>query len=398
MNENSFAMKKEVVARVDELSETLIDVSHALHAQPELGYEEYFAHELLTNVINEEGLAITRSAFGLDTAFSAIAGNEGPLVAVLCEYDALPEIGHACGHNIIAAAGLGAGLAAALVANKAKGRVVILGTPAEEGGGGKIKMIEAGAFDEIDAAVMIHPADADMASLYSLAVQQLKVTYIGQAAHAAAAPEKGVNALDAAVLGYVNVAALRQHISPDERLHGIFIDAGEKANVVPEKASAVWYARSPSLEGLERLKIRLLRALNAGAEAAGCEFEYEWVEPLYEDVVDNEVLLKSYIANAATVGREVEESPRDPLIASTDLGNVSRVVPSIHPMIKVAPFGTPIHTREFARAAISPEGDDAVLDAAKTLAMTIVDCWTDPTVLDTARIAFQKNEVRETYA
>jgi len=383
-----------VMKRVDELAEVLVEASHAIHSHPELGYEEHFAHDLLTGLISEAGLDVSGGAYGLDTAFEGTAGTTGPVLAVLCEYDALPGIGHACGHNIIAAAGAGAGLAAAVVAEELGGRVRILGTPAEEGGGGKVWMIKEGAFEGVDAAVMVHPADADLAMMSSLAVQQVQVSYTGLASHAAAAPEEGLNALDAAVLGYVNVAALRQHIGSDERLHGIFTDGGRKANIVPETASALWYARSPSLAGLERLKVRLLRALEAGADAAGCGFEHCWVEPIYEEIVDSVPLLECYVANAATLGRDVAPPGEQRVVASTDLGNVSKVVPAIHPMIKVAPAGTPIHTAEFAEYAASPDGDRAVLEGAKAMALTIVDCWSDPRILAEARAGFESGDVR----
>ena len=386
--------RRRVMKRVDELAEVLVEASHAIHSHPELGYEEHFAHDLLTGLISEAGLDVSGGAYGLDTAFEATAGTTGPVLAVLCEYDALPGIGHACGHNIIAAAGAGAGLAAAVVAEELGGRVRILGTPAEEGGGGKVRMIEEGAFEGVDAAVMVHPADADLAMMSSLAVQQVQVSYTGLASHAAAAPEEGLNALDAAVLGYVNVAALRQHIGSDERLHGIFTDGGRKANIVPETASALWYARSPSLPGLERLKVRLLRALEAGADAAGCGFEHRWVEPIYDEIVDSVPLLECYVANAATLGRDVAPPGEQRVVASTDLGNVSKVVPAIHPMIKVAPTGTPIHTAEFAEYAASPDGDRAVLDAAKAMALTIVDCWSNPRILAETRAGFESGDVR----
>ena len=386
--------RRRVMKRVDELAEVLVEASHAIHSHPELGYEEHFAHDLLTGLISEAGLDVSGGAYGLDTAFEATAGTTGPVLAVLCEYDALPGIGHACGHNIIAAAGAGAGLAAAVVAEELGGRVRILGTPAEEGGGGKVWMIKEGAFAGVDAAVMVHPADADLAMMSSLAVQQVQVSYTGLASHAAAAPEEGLNALDAAVLGYVNVAALRQHIGSDERLHGIFTDGGRKANIVPETASALWYARSPSLAGLERLKVRLLRALEAGADAAGCGFEHCWVEPIYEEIVDSVPLLECYVANAATLGRDVAPPGEQRVVASTDLGNVSKVVPAIHPMIKVAPTGTPIHTAEFAEYAASPDGDRAVLDAAKAMALTIVDCWSNPRILAETRAGFESGDVR----
>ena len=201
--------------------DVLVDLSRQIHARPELGYEEHFAHDLLTRVLEDEGLSVTRSARGIDTAFEARAGSDGPTVAVLCEYDALPAIGHACGHNVIAAAGLGAGLAAAALADELGGRVVVIGTPAEEGGGGKLRLIDAGAFAGVDAALMVHPADADLLAMDVIAVHEVVVSYTGEAAHAAAYPHRGRNALDAAVLGYVNVAALRQHIAPGERIHGI---------------------------------------------------------------------------------------------------------------------------------------------------------------------------------
>src|SRR5690606_23379878 len=197
-------------------------------ARPELRYEERFAHDLLAGVLEREGLAVNRSARGVETAFEAAAGASGPTVAVLCEYDALPGIGHACGHNIIAAAGLGAGLAAAALAGELGGRVLVVGTPAEEGGGGKVRLLEAGTFEEVDAALMVHPADADLLAMDVVALHEAHVTYAGEAAHAAAAPHKGRNALDAAVLGYVNVAALRQHIDPGERVHGIITHGGDR--------------------------------------------------------------------------------------------------------------------------------------------------------------------------
>ena len=248
-------------AAVDRRADRLLSISHAIFGRPELAFDEHHAHDLLCDALEAEGLSVTRHAHGLDTAFVAEAGSEGPTVAVICEYDALPGVGHACGHNVIAAAGLGAGLAAAELADALGGRVRVIGTPAEEGGGGKVFMLRDGAFDDIDAAVMVHPADHDLPTMSAIAIQRLDVTYTGRASHAAAAPWNGVNALDAAVLGYVNVAALRQHIRPDERIHGIFTEAGEQANVVPRRAAASWYVRSPSVEGLAELGEEILQRI-----------------------------------------------------------------------------------------------------------------------------------------
>ena len=220
------SVKERLAAEVDKRADILIDASHQIHAHPELCYEEHFAHDLLTGLLEAEKIDVERHAFDLDTAFIARAGTDGPTIAVLCEYDALPGIGHACGHNIIGTAGLGAGIAAAALADELGGRVVILGTPAEEGGGGKVLMADRGAFEGVDAAMMVHPAGSDLPRMDVIAIGQLWVEYHGKAAHAAAFPQKGRNALDAAVLGYMNVAALRQHIKPQERIHGIFTVQG----------------------------------------------------------------------------------------------------------------------------------------------------------------------------
>ena len=337
---------------------------------------ERFAHDLWCDEFESQGLSVTRHAHGLETEVVAEAGTTGPIVAVICEYDALPGIGHACGHNVIAAAGLGAGLAAAELADELGGRVRIIGTPAEEGGGGKVFLLRDGAFDDVDAALMVHPADHDLPSMAAIAIQRLSVTYTGQASHAAAAPWNGRNALDAAVLGYVNVAALRQHIRPDERVHGIFTEAGEQANVVPRRAAASWYVRSPSTEGLAALKERVLACLAAGAAAAGCEMEHEWLDPPYDDLVADGWLLERWRERSSEIGRV----PQDPevvgaVVGSTDMGNVSHAVPSIHPMIAVAPPGVAIHTPEFAVHARGPAGDAAVLDGAKALAAVVLDRW-----------------------
>ena len=385
--------KRQVIADVDARAELLVDVSHRIHEHPELGYEEVFAHDLLTQVIADEGIEVETHAYGVDTAFVGRAGSEGPTVAVCCEYDALPGIGHACGHNIIAAAGLGAGLAAAALAEQAGGRVVILGTPAEEGGGGKVRLIDAGAFDGVDAALMVHPAGGDLRSMNVIAIHRLKVTYHGQAAHAAAFPHKGRNALDAAVLGYVNIAALRQHIRPNERLHGIFLDGGDKPNIVPARAEAEWYVRAGDVRRLEQLKTRVVACLEAGALAAGCTLELDWQEPIYADMRDNLPMVDLYAANAAELGRPLA-SPDDTfsVVGSTDMGNVSYAVPSIHPMIAVSPPHISIHTPEFADYAGGPAGDAAVLDGAKALAMTITDLWLQAGAMDRAAASFREAE------
>ncbi len=383
--------KRRVCDEIDRLAPELLDVSHRIHAHPELGFEEHHAHDLLTEVLDDHGLAVQRRAYGVDTAFEARAGTGGgPLVAVVCEYDALPGIGHACGHNIIAASGLGAGLALASMAGEADGRVAVVGTPAEEGGGGKELMLRQGAFSDIDAAMMVHPANHELSVFHAVAVHRVTARYTGAAAHAAAAPEKGRNALDAAVLGYNAIAALRQHIRVDERIHGVFTDGGAKPNIVPVTAATEWYVRSTNLTSLEALKERVVACLRAGAAAAGCDIDIEWEDPAYADMNDNPTLLDRYLANLDTLGRTPSSDPGARVVGSTDMGNVSYAVPSIHPMIKVAPDDVAIHTPDFAEYARGPSGDAAVIDGAKALAMTALDCWLDDAVLPAMQAEFQR--------
>ena len=384
-------LKATVRAEIAARAAVLVEASRAIHGRPELAFEEHHAHDVLTGVLADAGVSVERGYLDVPTAFRATAGTSGPTIAVLLEYDALPEIGHACGHNVIAAAGLGAGLAAAAIAEAAGGRVVVLGTPAEEGGGGKIVLADRGAFEGIDAAMMVHPADADLCAMSTIAIEQLEMDYEGEAAHAAAAPWRGRNALDAAVLGYMNVAALRQHIAPDERVHGIFSHGGDKPNIVPKHASTFWYVRSPTVASLQPLKQRVLTALEAGAAATGCTCHHAWGErpTAYSDMRDNAAMLGAYVDNMATVGRQVvPATPARRVVGSTDMGNVSYLVPSIHPMVKVADEGVAIHTPSFATFAGGEAGDRAVIDGALAMALTMVDLWTRPGLLAAAASEF----------
>jgi amidohydrolase len=384
------AVKQRVIEEVERRGDVLVDASRQIHARPELCYEEHFACDVLASICEGEGLAVERGAYGVETAFVARAGDgDGPTVAVLCEYDALPGIGHACGHNIIATAGLGAGLAAASVAADTGGRIVVMGTPAEEGGGGKILMGDAGAFAGVDAAMMVHPAGVDRTEIHAIAIATWEVTYKGQAAHAAAFPHRGRNALDAAVLGYNAVAALRQHIRPTERIHGVFTEAGDKPNIVPDHAVAQWYVRSDTIETLQPLKARVLACLEAGAAAAGCTMEHRATCPEYSDLRTNSTLIELYRSNSERLGRPlIDTDLSQAIVGSTDMGNVSYWVPSIHPMIKVSPPSVSIHSPEFTAHACSADGDRAVLDGAKAMAMTVVDLWLRPDAMAAVRAGF----------
>ena len=370
-------LKVQACALIDKNAETLVNVSHEIHDHPEQNYEEVFASELLTRSANDQGVHVELGAFDCATGFSGDVGS-GPTVCIMSEYDALPDIGHGCGHNIIAAAGLGAAIALASIADASGGRVRYMGTPAEEGGGGKILMARNGALVGVDLAMMVHPADADLATIDAIALQQLLVEYTGQESHAAAAPQLGRNALDAAVLGYMAVATLRQHILPTERIHGIFLKSGEKPNIVPREASSEWYVRSDNVTSLSALKPRVLASLESGALACGCSVSHEWIGTAYADMVTNDTMGTMYAHNALTLGRTVTD-PRHGghrVVGSTDMGNVSHLVPSIHPMIASAPTGISIHTKQFAQFARSPMADQAVLDGAKAMAMTAIDFWT----------------------
>ena len=390
-------MKQQVCVDIDSRSADLISISHEIHAHPELNFEEKFAHDILTQYIADSKLKVNRGAFELDTAFDvSVRGGDGPTVAVICEYDALPGIGHACGHNIIATAGLGAGVALSAVAELCGGNLRLMGTPAEEGGGGKVEMARKGAFKNIDAAMMIHPSDRDLARMNAIAIQQLFVRFAGLAAHAAVSPDKGKNALDAAVLGYMNVAAMRQHIRPTERVHGIFTKAGEKPNIVPREAEMDWYVRSDTIETLQPLKARIAKCLEAGAMAADCTISFDWQKNTYADLVDNLPLLTSYVQNSAQLGRDLTTD----LLpgtggGSTDMGNLSYLVPSIHPMLQVAPHGVSLHSAQFAEFTASKDADKAILDGAKIMAMTAIDMWLSETLNSEVQKAFGDGAVPE---
>ena len=371
------ALRKHVIDVIDNAAADLVSLSHHIHANPELNFEEFIASESIARVGATHSLPVERNVFGVETALAAKIGS-GPTVCVMSEYDALPGIGHGCGHNVIAAAGLGAAIALAQVANDAGGALLFLGTPAEEGGGGKIEMARNGALDGVDVAMMVHPADADLTTIDAIALQQLRAHYAGKAAHAAAAPEQGRNALDAAVLGYMAVGALRQHIASTERVHGVFTKGGDKPNIVPSEAETLWYVRSGTTSSLDLLRQRVVNSLESGAHATGCTCVIQNVGDAYAEMVNNSHLASVYVEHCTHLGRSVHtpDSYRR-VIGSTDMGNVSHLVPSIHPMIKIAPAGTAIHTSDFAQCAISPEADQSIVDGAKAMALTALDFWTN---------------------
>lgn len=388
-------LKSEICRAIDAMRDPLVAVSREIHAHPELAFHEHHAHTVLTGRIRAAGLNVIPGAYGLATAFEAEFGAQaGPRVALLAEYDALPGIGHACGHNLIAASALGAALALYGVAGRLPGKIRLLGTPAEESGGGKELMAREGAFDGVDAAMMIHPAGVNLATMPSIAYADVKIYYRGVSSHASAMPERGINALDALITAYNAIAMLRQHIKSTERIHGIILNGGDAPNIVPDFASAHFYVRAKNVSDLTALKQRVLACFEAGARAAGASLMVEWGDVDYLDLNTNWPIARYYQINAESLGREfmpLEKVPAS-VKGSTDMGNVSHLVPSIHPMLACAPQHISIHNPEFAVYAGSESGDQAAIDGAKTLAMTALDYLFDPALRDAAAQEFAKSK------
>ncbi|MBI3675845.1 MAG: M20 family metallopeptidase [Proteobacteria bacterium] len=385
-------LKKDVAAAIDSMRDELLGLSHAIHGEPELALEEFKAAKRLSDAVETHGITAQREAFGLRTSYVAEFGKDsGPTVAILSEYDALPGIGHACGHNIIATAGYGAAIALSKLGARLPGKVRYLGTPAEERFGGKEIMAEEGAFDRADAAMMIHPSSLNLVTMPCIAISEVEVTYHGRAAHAAAMPYRGLNALDAVVNAYQSIAQLRQHIKQTERIHGIITEGGLAPNIVPERASCRYYVRAADVHELAMLKKRVHACFEAAALATGCKADIRWGEHDYLDLKTNWPMADAFEKNASALGREfypVKEIPAG-FAGSTDMGNVSHRVPSIHPMMAVAPSDVIIHNAEFARWAVSDKGDQAVTEGAKALAQTALDLMTDSRLLETVKKDFE---------
>ena len=378
--------------RIDEVSEELISASHAIHANPELAFKEFFACETLTNALEHHDIKTEKAVYSLETSFEAKLNTDsaGPTVAILAEYDALPGIGHACGHNIIATSALGAALGLHAVAQELQGGVRLIGTPAEEKGGGKELMARNGAFEGIDAAMMIHPAGTNLASMPCICVAEVEVIYHGKSSHASAMPHKGINALDGLLLAYQAISNLRQHIRSTERIHGIITEGGSAPNIVPDRSAGQFYVRAADDKELAQLKPRVQSCFEAGAKGSGCDVEVNWANVDYLDLNTNWPLAELFQEHAESLGREFipyEEAVKFGA-GSTDMGNVSHRLPSIHPMLAVAPPNVVIHNPEFAKWAASEKGDAAVIDGAKALALTAADFLLSTELRDRAKTAY----------
>jgi len=359
------AVKPKVAEVVDRIADDLERLSHRLHASPELAFKEEKAHAWLTEFLEKHGARVERGVGGLATAFRAtIPGTgAGPTIAIMAEYDALPGIGHACGHNVIATAGVGAGAAlAALGTLPFAGRIQVIGTPAEEGGAGKVKLMDAGVFEGVDAAMMIHGRCGTQVWRPSLGIIKVKAEFFGQAAHASSWPWRGVNALNAVISLFNALDAMRQQIRPDARIHGVITKGGDQANIIPEYTSAEFYLRATTVAYCRELLRRFTLAAEGAAAATGC---------------------RAQVTADATVHEPLKANP-------TDCGNVSQRLPTIHPYIRISPDGVPGHSREFAEWARSPLARAGMLAGAKALALTALDLLASPEALARARQDFTR--------
>lgn len=353
----------------------LVQLSRELHSHPETAWEEHRAVGWIGDLLGTAGFNTERNFVGLPTALHARIGTGPVRIGLMAEYDALPGLGHACGHNLIAATAVGAALSLAPFADDLGLSVEVFGTPAEEGGGGKIEMLERGAFEGLDLAMMVHPAPVDVADARPYAVTHSEISYRGKAAHAAAYPEDGVNAADAFTISQVAIGLLRQQLPASARVHGIVTHGGEAPNAIPEYTQGRWYVRAESLDELAEIEDKVRRCFEAGAIATGCELEITPESKPYSEFKTDVATLRCYERNATLLGREFQPSSPAARMnrASTDMGNVSQVVPSIHPYIGIDSLPAVNHQAAFAKHAISEAAHRAVLDGATALAWTALD-------------------------
>jgi len=371
---------------IDELRPALIEMSDAIYREPELGLQEVKAAARLTGLLEGKGLTVRRGVAGMETAFLAWKEGRGPgpKVAILAEYDALPEIGHGCGHNIIGTTAVGAGIAVASVMGELKGTVLVVGSPAEEGAvdnaGGKVALVEDGQFKGVDAAMMIHPSSRTSVEGTSTAREAMEISFKGRAAHAAGAPHEGINALDAAILTFNAINALRQHLKDDVRIHGIITKGGVAPNIVPDYSEIRLYVRANDRTYLSQTVEKVKNCARGAATATGATVSFRKTANTYENMRTNRALAAAMQANLEAVGRKVE-LPERPGAGSTDMGNVSQVVPAVHAYIAICGRNVVGHSREFAEATITEAGHQAIIDGAKAMAMTVIDLLCDGDLL-----------------
>ncbi len=392
-------LKALVRREIEQAMPTLTGLSDWMYANPELGLQEHEASQRITDIIAEYGATVQKGVAGMPTAFVADlpAGNPGPRMAILAEYDALPEVGHGCGHNIIATAALGAAMGLARISDRLPGQVVLLGTPAEESAvpnaGGKIHMIREGLFDNVDAAIMIHPLTEDrMDYSSSLVAKGLELSFHGRSAHAAANPHDGRNALDAMITFFSSVGLLRQQVRPDARFHGVITHGGTAPNVIPHYTAARFRIRAADIEYANELFERILACAEAGALASGCTLEWQEYMPAYLNMVPNRTLGGAFAENLQAIGRNVSQPKPRIGSGSTDLGNVSHRVPSICAYLEICGTDASWHSTAVADATVTPKGHSAILDGAVSMAMTAIDYLFDEDLQQATRAEFEAAE------
>ena len=397
MDINIDKLKQAIIRQIETERPQLQELALKIHANPELGLHEFKASEWLTQYLSRKGFNIERGICEMPTAFRATYGKGKPYIGLLAEYDALPGVGHACGHNLICTIAVGAAIAAKQAVDRYGGSIVVIGTPAEENYGGKIVMARKGAFDDLDAAMLVHPDVVDIAVVPAIACQQMNVEFFGKAAHASANPAAGINALDAMILSFNNINALRQQIQSTARIHGIITDGGQAANIVPDHSAGEFYVRAADDAYLDELLQKVLNCFIGAAAATGARLEYKPDVLRYASMNSNMTLAQLYVRNMHSVGREVKLSEsKIPLnVGSTDMGNVSRVTAAIHPMLAIAPKGISQHSAEFAAAAASETGINGLFDAAKAVAMTVVDLLSNAETMQKVREEFKQGQLQE---
>ena len=387
--------KNRVAETVDRLADELERISHRIHANPELCFEEHKAAGWLADFLAAQGASVERGVGGLPTAFRAtVAGTgPGPTIAIMAEYDALPNIGHACGHNVIATAGAGAGaaIAAALGTLPFAGRVQVIGTPAEEGGAGKVRLLDAGVFRDVDAAMMIHGRCGTQVWRPTLGIVKVKCEFFGRASHASSWPWRGINALNAMIQLFVSLDGMRQQLRPDARVHGIITKGGDQANIIPEHTAAEFYLRAPTRDYCRELLRRFEACADGAATATGCRVTVTADPIVHDPLKPNVTMATLFERNLARIDFPVDPDDGEPGYGSTDCGNVSQALPTIHPYIRISPDGVPGHSREFAEWARSPIARAGMVAAAKALALTALDLVGQPAELQKAKDEFARS-------
>lgn len=385
-------VKDSIKKHIDSLAPQLGELSLKIHDNPEIAMQEHKASGWLTEFLKEHGFAVEKGTGGLPTAFKAVYGKGKPVIAFLAEYDALPKVGHGCGHNLIATGSIAAGIAAKLAVDECGGSVIVFGTPAEEADAGKAIMAEQGVFKGLDAALITHPGGGNQVVMNALACQTLDVEFIGKAAHAAADPEAGINALEAMILSFNAINALRQHIKEKARIHGIITDGGEAPNIVPAHTAGTFLVRAQDDAYLDDLKERVLNCFTGAAVATGATLKYQWDKVRYASLNNNLALANLFRDNFKLLGRDIPIGEDNTWSGSSDVGNVSQLTPTIQPMVAIASDEVLIHSDDFCRVAGTKEALNVILDAAKAMAMTAADLLANPATLAAVRAEFEKSK------